>query len=118
MTRVKICGITNPGDARVAAESGADAIGLVFAESPRRVTTTDAQSIVAVLPPFVTVFGVFMNHAIDEIVTVAAGVRLDVVQLHGDESQSFSRDLRRRLNQQVAVVKRIGVGDYDVPERL
>ena len=60
--RVKICGITRPGDGVAAARSGADAIGLVFyPRSPRAVDAGSAAAVVAALPPFVTVVGLFVN---------------------------------------------------------
>jgi len=83
--RVKICGITRPEGARAAAEAGADAIGLVFAESPRRVTPEDAGRIVQVLPPWVAPVGVFVDESPAAICGVAAEVGLAAVQLHGDE---------------------------------
>ncbi len=61
-TRVKICGITNPADARLAAQAGADAIGLVFHEpSPRNITSGMAGSILDVLPPFVDAYAVVLD---------------------------------------------------------
>jgi len=83
--RVKICGITNADDARTAARAGADAIGLVFAESPRRVTVPQARAIVAALPPFVTPVGLFVDAQVDFVRQVAGDVGVSVVQLHGDE---------------------------------
>ena len=83
--RVKICGITRPEWARAAAEAGADAIGLVFAESPRRVTPEDAGRIVQVLPPWVAPVGVFVDESPAAIRDVAAQAGLAAVQLHGDE---------------------------------
>ena len=61
MVKVKVCGITNPEDARAAAESGADAIGLVFAESPRKVGVEEAQEVAAALPDGVLKVGVFVS---------------------------------------------------------
>ena len=58
MTRVKICGIKNKADALAAARAGADAIGLVFANSPRRIDVETARAICASLPPFVSRVGV------------------------------------------------------------
>ena len=86
MTKVKICGITNPEDARFAAGSGADAIGLVFAESPRKVSVEEAWEIGTALPDGVLKVGVFVDEEPAEIVRIAAGVGLDYAQLHGDET--------------------------------
>ena len=86
MTRIKICGITGLEDALVAAEAGADAIGLVFARSPRQVTLRLARDIVAALPPYVSAVGVFVNARAATVMRTAAEVGLSEVQLHGDES--------------------------------
>jgi len=86
-TRVKICGITRVEDALEAAKQGADAIGLVFyAPSPRNVSIEVARAIVAALPPFVSVVGLFVNASKTNIDEVLAEVRLDVLQFHGDET--------------------------------
>lgn len=85
-TRVKICGITRPEDAAAAAELGADAIGLVFAErSARYIEPQRAREIVAMLPPFVSTVGLFMDPERDRVGEVLATVRLDWLQFHGHE---------------------------------
>ena len=86
MTLVKICGITNAGDARVAAEAGADALGLIFAESPRRVGVEEARRISIALPENVIRVGVFVDEEPAEILSISREVGLDLVQLHGDET--------------------------------
>lgn len=84
--RIKICGITRPQDALAAAYSGADAIGLVFyPDSPRAVTIDMARAITAVLPPFISKTGLFVNATPDEITRVLENVTLDILQFHGDE---------------------------------
>jgi len=85
MVRIKICGITRAEDALACAEVGADAIGVVFADSPRRVSTRQAREIVASLPPFVSAVGVFVNSRAATILKTAAEVGLSTVQFHGDE---------------------------------
>lgn len=94
MTLVKVCGITNVEDARLAADSGADAIGLIFAPSPRHVDEVRAGEIISSLPKEVLKVGVFVNEEPKEISRLAHQVRLDYVQLHGDESQQTVADLR------------------------
>jgi phosphoribosylanthranilate isomerase len=90
VTRVKICGITRAEDLLAVADSGADAIGLVFYEkSPRHVSIEQAAKLVAVLPPFVTVVGLFVNADADYVREVLAAVSLDVLQFHGDETPQF-----------------------------
>ena len=86
-TRVKICGITRVEDAVSAVNAGADAIGFVFyTPSPRAVSIAQAQQIVAAIPPFVSVVGLFVNAPQTEIESVLSKVRLDILQYHGDES--------------------------------
>jgi phosphoribosylanthranilate isomerase len=85
MVKVKVCGITNPGDARVAADAGADAIGLVFAESPRKVSVEQAREIAAALPEGIPKVGVFVDEEPEEVLRIAREVGLDYAQLHGDE---------------------------------
>jgi phosphoribosylanthranilate isomerase len=85
--RVKVCGLTRPDDAALAAELGASAIGLVFwPRSPRAITVAQAREIARVLPPFVQLAGIFVNQAVEEVRRVAEEVRLGAIQLHGDES--------------------------------
>jgi phosphoribosylanthranilate isomerase len=86
MFRIKICGITNVNDALSAARSGADAIGLNFFRKSRRfVEPHVAHEIAAALPTDVLKVGVFVNRDADEIAAIVERVRLDCVQLHGDE---------------------------------
>ena len=90
MTRVKICGITRVEDALAAAHSGADAIGLVFFQhSPRHVSIELAAQLVAALPPFVSVVGLFVNAEAEFVRTVLERVPLDLLQLHGDETPEY-----------------------------
>lgn len=89
MTQVKICGITNPDDAHVAVEAGADMIGFIFyPPSPRYVTPERAQTIVEHLPPEVSAVGVFVNETAKAITRVAEVSGVKKVQLHGDEAPS------------------------------
>ena len=90
--RVKICGITRPEWAVAAAEAGADAIGLVFADSPRRVKAAEASQIIKALPPWVAPVGVFVDSDPMRIRAMAA-LGLVAVQLHGDEPPEALEDL-------------------------
>ena len=86
MTRVKVCGITNAVDARVAVEAGADALGFIFVENtPRFVTPEQVAPIVRALPPFVTPVGVFWDHPSGHVKAVAEACGLRALQFHGDE---------------------------------
>src|SRR5229473_1363666 len=87
MVRVKICGVTNWADAKLAIDAGADALGFNFyPPSPRAVTPAQAWGIIRRLPPFVEAVGVFVNWSSDAVTAMARAVRLASVQLHGDES--------------------------------
>ena len=89
-TRVKICGITREQDALAAAEHGADAIGLVFyPPSPRHVDVARAAEIAAILPPFVTTVGLFVNADAQTIAEVVEAVGIDLIQFHGNECADY-----------------------------
>ncbi len=83
--RVKIEGLRDPKTALKVAQMGADAIGLVFAESPRWVSPEQARAVTDVLPPWVSSVGVFVNAAPETINRVIGRTGVDYVQLHGDE---------------------------------
>jgi phosphoribosylanthranilate isomerase len=90
MTRVKICGITRPKDARAAADCGADAIGLVFFEnSPRHVDVFRAAEICLALPPFVSTVALFVDAPAAEVRRVLDRVSIDLLQFHGDETPDY-----------------------------
>ncbi len=96
--RIKICGITNLEDARLAADLGAQAVGFIFYEkSPRFIRPAVAQNIVAQLPPLVLTVGVFVNAPLSEVREIAAQVRLDWLQLHGEEPPDYCGQLDRNL---------------------
>jgi phosphoribosylanthranilate isomerase len=108
MTRVKICGITNWADAKLAVDAGADAIGLNFyAPSPRAVTPAAAWEIVRKLPPFVEPVGVFVNWSPATVDALAGAIHLDAVQLHGDETPADVAALAARHS----VIKAFRVGN-------
>lgn len=103
-TRVKICGITRPEDALAAARAGADAIGLVFyPPSPRAVTRERAREIVQVLPPFVSVVGLFVNAQPAEVRAALAALPIDLLQFHGDEAPEECRIYGRPYIKAVAM---------------
>jgi phosphoribosylanthranilate isomerase len=82
-TRVKVCGITSVEDAEAAIGAGADALGFIFAESPRRVTPEQAAAILRSLPPYATTVGVVVDQDVEAIRRVCP---VEVVQFHGSES--------------------------------
>lgn len=88
--RVKICGITRPEDALLAASLGADAIGLVFYQgSKRAVSVQQAQRIREILPAFVSLVGLFVNPDRTQVLGVNSELHLDCLQFHGDEQADF-----------------------------
>ncbi len=95
--RIKICGITSAEDALVAADAGADAIGLNFYEpSPRCVDARIAERIAASLPTAVMKVGVFVNASADRIIELYDRLELGCIQLHGDEPAEFPAGLGGR----------------------
>jgi phosphoribosylanthranilate isomerase len=108
MTLVKICGITNAGDARVAAEAGADAVGFIFAESPRQVGVEEARGISIALPENIIRVGVFVDEEPAEVLRIAREIGLDLAQLHGDEPPETVTALREAG---VKVMKALQVKD-------
>jgi phosphoribosylanthranilate isomerase len=97
MIRIKICGITNWEDARLAVELGADALGFIFTESPRRVTPEQAAAITGQLTPPVCKIGVFLDHQEEEVKAIAECCRLDGLQLHGQETPAYCKRFRQKV---------------------
>jgi phosphoribosylanthranilate isomerase len=95
-TRIKICGITRPEDARAAVELGADALGLVFyPPSLRCVGIEQAREIARAAPPFVTLVGLFANESAETVRSVLGAVPLQLLQFHGDENEEYCREFGR-----------------------
>lgn len=112
---VKICGLTSAEDARGAVAAGANAIGFVFAESSRRVTVEQAREMSRGLSPFVVKVGVFVNAPLEVIRHTARTVPLQVIQLHGQEDNSFIERVRELG---YPVVKAVAVRDESVVDEL
>lgn len=86
-TRIKICGLTREEDVLAAVAAGADAVGFVFYDkSPRYVTPQRAAELIALLPPFVTPVGLFVNHTAAQVAATVAVAPVSLLQFHGDES--------------------------------
>ena len=113
--RVKVCGITSYEDAALALDQGVSALGFNFyPQSPRYLDPIAARSIIQRLPPFAAAVGLFVNvPSVLEVIRVAqlAGVR--ILQLHGDESPDFCRQLSGW-----PLIKAVRVGDEPLPENL
>lgn len=112
-TRVKICGITRVEDGIAAAEAGADAIGLVFwSGTPRHVTFEQARAIVAALPAFISVVGLFVDPRPDAVRAALAAVPLDLLQFHGDEQPELCGSFGRRYIKAVPVRPEVDLLQY------
>lgn len=113
MLWVKICGVTSAEDALAAADAGADAIGMIFAPSKRRVTIDQAKAIAKALPRTLERVGVFYDESAATMEYIAAEVGLTAVQLHGDETPQFAQKLFRgnvkRSRAQMRVFKTVHV---------
>ncbi|WP_374120939.1 phosphoribosylanthranilate isomerase [Neobacillus sp. PS3-12] len=110
--KVKICGITDVGAALAAVDSGADAIGFVFAKSKRKIDVVNARDIAAELPNDIMKVGVFVNETKEEIDRIGRVVGLTHVQLHGNESADFSKSLS------LPVIKALGIEGKDSLEAI
>ncbi|GAE94383.1 phosphoribosylanthranilate isomerase [Gracilibacillus boraciitolerans JCM 21714] len=93
MVQVKICGLKNKEAIEAAANNGADFIGFVFAKSKRRVTKDEATKLAQYVPDHVKKVGVFVNETSENIQAIAREVGLDYIQLHGDETPEFCKEL-------------------------
>lgn len=112
-TRVKICGITRVEDGVAAAQAGADAIGLVFwSGSPRCVRFEQAQAIVAALPAFVSVVGLFVDPQPEAVRAALAAVPLDLLQFHGNEAPGYCASFGRPYIKAVPVRPEVDLLQY------
>jgi len=111
MTLIKICGITNKEDALWAADLKVDALGFIFAGSPRRVGPDVVCEIVKFLPPFVSTVGVFVDEDKEKVKEIAAICSLTTLQFHGEESPAYCQGFRQK------VIKSFRVKDESVLEK-
>ena len=102
---IKICGNTSLEDALLAAEAGADALGFVFARSPRQVTAAEVAAIVPRLPVTVEKIGVFVDATLEEIVSTVQACGLTGVQLHFDAEPGLPAMLRERLGPELRILR-------------
>jgi len=115
MTKVKICGITNLEDALLSAKFGADALGFNFYEkSPRYISPEKAREIIVQLPGEVLKVGVFVNDSLDKIIEIAETAKLDAIQLHGEETPEFVREIKAKTN--LEIIKAFRVSPEFKPE--
>jgi phosphoribosylanthranilate isomerase len=108
MTFIKICGITNLDDALAAVDAGADALGFNFYKpSPRYIAPSAAREMVEQVPARMLTVGVFVNEESQTVMSIAHEAGLKAVQLHGDESPDYCRDLASEFY----VIKTLAVSD-------
>jgi phosphoribosylanthranilate isomerase len=109
---IKICGNTSLEDARFAAESGAHAVGFVFAPSPRQVEPILVSKITPQLPPQLEKYGVFADAGFDEIVSTVAECNLTGVQIHRSSDTSLPSRLRRHFSRRISILRVLHYKDH------
>ena len=112
MNRVKVCGLTDAGNARQVADAGADYAGFIFyTQSKRFVGEAPHTDLFMNIPAHVKKVGVFVNEKKEKIIEIVRKYHLDLVQLHGAETAGFCNDLRL---EGISVMKAFGIGeDFD-----
>lgn len=105
--KVKICGITDLETALHVSNTGADAIGFVFAKSKRRISPQSAKAIIEKLPSSIEKVGVFVNERTEVIKEIASYCGLTMIQLHGEESMEVCNSFS------LPVIKAVGIGNEE-----
>jgi phosphoribosylanthranilate isomerase len=108
LARIKFCGMTRGEDAAFAAELGAAYVGVIFAESPRRIAPSAAKKVLDAAGSGVKRVGVFGTNAADEIAKTAEQAHLDVVQLHADPTGADVIAVREIFPGEIWTAVRIG----------
>ncbi|MDR1754643.1 MAG: phosphoribosylanthranilate isomerase [Eubacterium sp.] len=115
MTKVKVCGIKSPNDIYAVNLFKPDYIGFVFAESKRKVTGDQALALRKILLPEIIPIGVFVNESADNIAVLAKNGVIDIIQLHGNETEDFILEVKEKTGKQV--IKAVGVEKQEDIER-
>jgi phosphoribosylanthranilate isomerase len=113
---IKICGNTSLADAQFAVDAGADAVGFVFASSPRRVTPVQVASITPGLPASVEKIGVFVDASFEEIAGAVRLGRLTGVQLHSETGSSLPAQIRAEFGPSLRIVRVVHFGPHAVKQ--
>ena len=108
---VKVCGTTSEEDALLAVAMGADAVGFIFAPSPRQVAPRHVGDIVRRLPPEILTVGVFRDEAPERVIEIVRATGLRAAQLHGHESPADTQRVKERVP---VVFKAFAAGDRSV----
>ena len=111
--KIKICGITNYEDAAMAVDLGVDALGFIFAPSPRKVEPEKARAIIKNLPPFIKTVGVFVNENLNKIMETIEYCGIDNIQLHGDESPEICESLMPRSIKALRIKDDCNIIEYE-----
>jgi phosphoribosylanthranilate isomerase len=107
MAKIKICGLSRPVDIETVNQALPDYIGFVFAESRRQIGEHTAKSLKELLDPRIKAVGVFVNEDMDKIIRLCRLGIIDIIQLHGDESEDYLADLRKEISNPVISAVRV-----------
>lgn len=110
MIYIKVCGITNKEDALKAAELKVNALGFIFAQSPRKIKPNEAKKIIKELPLFIFSVGVFVNEKIDVVEKIIDTCSLNILQFHGQENPSYCSYFKKKFKQQ-KIIKVFSIED-------
>jgi phosphoribosylanthranilate isomerase len=105
VVKVKVCGIKSVEHAEAAVAAGADAIGIIFAESRRKVSAETAEGICKTIPDSIMKIGVFVDESKEEIERIAEETGLDYIQLHGNETPEFILSLKIPAYKALSITK-------------
>lgn len=112
MTKIKICGLRREEDITYANECQPDYIGFIFADSKRKVTKEQAAHLKEMLSPVITAVGVFVNEEVEKVAELVKEGIIDMVQLHGDETNEYIAQLRK-LVPGVKIIKAVRVASWE-----
>ena len=113
--KVKICGITNIDDAKLAVDLGADMLGFIFYDkSPRYIDPTDARKIIDQLPSDIIKIGVFVDESINNLMEIKKIAGIDKFQLHGNEIPEFCAELNDDYIKAIRVKDSDDIGKVDL----
>ncbi len=117
-TRVKMCGTTLLEDGLAAVRYGVDALGfIIYSKSPRYIPPEGVRLICQQLPPFVDRVGVLVNESVEAAVRLVDVAGFSYLQLHGNESVDYCRELKKRLPS-LKIIKAFRVGNQTSPEEF
>lgn len=115
---IKICGNTSLEDTLLAVDAGADAVGFVFAPSPRRVTVKQVAEIATKLPDTVEKIGVFVDASLKEILNTVRSCGSTGVQLHSTAGPELTAALRRELGASLRILRVVHFGERAAGEAV